>query len=59
MAAGALGDIVGVLAGTAGAEVAGGNEGLAGGNVWDRVGLGGNETDVDDLTDAADRDGPR
>jgi len=59
MAVGALGDIVGVVAGTAGAEVAGGNEGLAGGNVWDRVGLGGNEKDVDDLTDAADRDGPR
>jgi hypothetical protein len=58
MAAGALGDTIGVLVSTAGAQVAGGNEGLAGGNVWDRVGLGGNE-DVDDMTDAADRDGPR
>jgi hypothetical protein len=54
-----LGGTAGVRVGTAGAEVAGGSEGLAGGNVCDREGLGGKVEDDDDLTDAADRDGPR
>jgi hypothetical protein len=56
----ALGGIVCVRAGAAGAEVAGGIEGLDGGKTWVRDGLDGNdEEDVDDLTDEADRDGPR
>jgi len=46
--------------GAAGAEVAGGIDGLAGGKKCVRDGLDGNdEEDVDDLTDEADRDGPR
>jgi hypothetical protein len=58
--AGALGGIVGVRVGAAGAEIAGGSEGLDDCNVWDRDGLRGiEEEDVDDLIDAADRDGPR
>lgn len=56
----ALGGTVCVRVGAAGAEVAGGIEGLAGGKVWVRDGLDGNdEEDVDDLRDEADRDGPR
>jgi len=55
-----LGGIVSVRVGAAGAEVAGGIDGFGGGKVVRfRVGLGGNEEDVDDLTDEADRDGPR
>lgn len=58
--AGTLDGIVVVRLGAAGAEVAEGSKGLAGGNVRDRVGLGGNDgEDGDDLRDAADRDGPR
>lgn len=58
--AGALGGIVGARVGAAGAEVAAGSEGLADCNVWDRVGLRGNEEeDVEDFKEAADRDGPR
>ena len=56
----ALDGTVCVRVGAAGAEVVGGIEGLAGGKVWVRDGLDGNdEEDVDDLTDEADRDGPR
>jgi len=58
--AGALSGIVGVRVGAAGAEVAGGSEGLADCDVWDRDGLRGNEEeDVDDFIDEADREGPR
>lgn len=57
---GALGGIVGVRVGAAGADVAGGSEGLVAGNVWDRDELDGDvEIDLNDLVDAADRDGPR
>jgi hypothetical protein len=47
----ALDGTVWVRVGAAGAEVAGGFEGLAGGKVWVREGLHGNdEEDVDDLS---------
>jgi hypothetical protein len=52
--------LAGARVGAAGAEVAGGREGLAAGNVWDRDEFSGDgEVDLRDLTDAADRDGPR
>lgn len=58
--AGALGGIVGVRVGAAGAEVAGGSEGLADCDAWDRDGFRGmEEEDVDDFIEEADRDGPR
>jgi hypothetical protein len=46
--------------GAAGAEVVGGSDGLVAGSVWDRdeLCLEG-EVDLNDLTDAADREGPR
>jgi hypothetical protein len=47
---------VGTRAGAAGAEVAGVREGLVGGSVWDREN---DEDDAEDLTDEADREGPR
>lgn len=60
MLVGALDGIVGVRVGAAGADVAGGSEGLVAGNVWDRDEPDGDvEMDLNDLTDAADRDGPR
>jgi hypothetical protein len=56
----APGGIVCVRVGAAGAEGAGGSEGMAECDVWDRDGLCGiEEEDVDDRRDAADRDGPR
>lgn len=56
----ALGGIVDVRVGAAGAEGAGGSEGLADSDVWDRDGLRGIKgEDVDERRDAADRDGPR
>jgi hypothetical protein len=56
---GALGGSVGARAGEAGAEAAGGRDSLAVGSVWDRNGFENDEEDAEDLTDAADRDGPR
>lgn len=56
----ALDGTVSVRVGAAGAEVAGGIVGLAGGKKWARDGLDGkDEEDVDDLRDEADLDGPR
>lgn len=57
--AGTLGGNVGARAGEGGAEVADGREGLTGGSVWDRNGFENDEEDAEDLTDAADREGPR
>jgi hypothetical protein len=52
--------LAGARVGATGAEVAGGSEGLDAGNVWDRDEFSGDgELDLRDLTDAADRDGPR
>ncbi len=59
MLAGALGGSVGARAGEAGAEVADGRKGLAGGSVWDRNGFENDEEGAEDLTDVADREGPR
>lgn len=56
MPPGALGGSVGARKDVAGAEVAGGREGLVSGSVWDRE----NDEDVgDDLRDEAEREGPR
>lgn len=59
MLAGTFVGNVGTRAGAAGAEVAGVREGLVGGSVWDRNGLDNDDSDADDLTDEADREGPR
>ena len=53
----ALGGSVGERKAVVGAEMAGGREGLVGGSVWDRNGL--ENDDTEDLTDEAEREGPR